>query len=106
MNNGHVAVRVIPLNGGYGAYSDRVVEKLVEHGIQADVDSRNITLSSRLKGAAQMGIPYIALFGSKEADNSELLIRKPGFETLGCLKLNNLVTYLSNERELYHIEPS
>jgi len=53
-----------------------------------------------------MGVPYIAVFGSREADNSELLIRKPGFETLGCLKLNDLVTFLSNERDLYQIEPS
>lgn len=94
-----MAVRVIPINGGYGTYSNRVVEKLAEHGIQADVDSRNSTLSSRLKDAAQMGVPYIALFGSKEVNNSELLIRKPGFETLGCLKLNDLVTFLSNEIE-------
>ena len=82
------------------------MEKLGEHGIQADIDSRNITLSSRLKDAAQMGVPYIAVFGSKEADNSELLIRKPSFETLGCLKLIDLVTFLSNERELYQREPS
>jgi len=101
-----MAVRVIPIIGGYGAYPDRVVEKLVEHGIHVDVDSRNITLSSRLKDAAQMGVPYIALFGSKEADNSELLIRKPGFETLGCLKLNDLVTFLNNEKEQYPIEPA
>jgi threonyl-tRNA synthetase len=100
-----VAVRVIPINSDHGGYSDRVVEKLVEHGIQADIDSRNITLSSRLKDATRIGVSYIALFGSNEADNSELLIRKPGFQTLGCLKLNDLVTFLNNEKENYQIEP-
>lgn len=85
------------MDNGQRGYSDKVVKKLDENGIIADIDSRNQPLSSRLKNAELIGIPYIAMFGSREADNSELLVRKPGYETLGSVDIDDLVTYLRND---------
>ena len=71
-------VRVIPVSETYLEFAEKVADEIERHGIRADVDDRDETVSSKIRDAEQEWIPYIVVVGEKEAAGAKLSVRVRG----------------------------
>ena len=75
-----IQVRVIPVkpHDEQLAFAEEVLNKLLEAGVRADIDDRDISLGRRIRDAAREWIPFIAVIGSREVETKtiNLTVRK------------------------------
>ena len=70
-------VRVLPVSEQWVESSEELVENLRAAGVRAEVDSRD-TLSSRIRNAEMLKIPYMAVVGEREAEAGTAAVRRRG----------------------------
>lgn len=70
-----VQARVIPLSKQLVKDGMVILDKLEEAGIRADLDDRDDTLQSRIRGAELSWVPYIVVFGERELKSDKLSVR-------------------------------
>lgn len=70
-----VQVRVIPITSEVQEYARRVMQEFSSQGIRVDLDDSSETLSKRIKGSYDDGVPYIVIVGKKEASESKVTLR-------------------------------
>lgn len=70
-----VQARVIPLSKQLVKDGMVIMDKLEEAGIRADLDDRDDTLQSRIRGAELSWVPYIVVFGERELKSDKLSVR-------------------------------
>ena len=70
-----VQVRVIPVKPEHRDYAEKVRSRLVNEGIRADVDARNISLGRRIRDAGREWVPYIVVVGDREALSGTVNVR-------------------------------
>ncbi|HZD12182.1 MAG TPA: His/Gly/Thr/Pro-type tRNA ligase C-terminal domain-containing protein, partial [Candidatus Binatus sp.] len=67
--------RVIPVGQQFMDEARRLVDKLQDSGVRADLDERDDTVQSRVREAELSWVPYILIFGGKEAKSEKLSVR-------------------------------
>ncbi len=70
-----VQVCVIPVKPEHRDYAEKVRSRLVNEGIRADVDARNISLGRRIRDAGREWVPYIVVVGDREALSGTVNVR-------------------------------
>lgn len=70
-------VRVLPVSEQWVESSEELVEQLRAAGVRAEVDSRD-TLSSRIRNAEMLKVPYMAVVGEREAEGGTAAVRRRG----------------------------
>jgi threonyl-tRNA synthetase len=70
-------VRVLPVSEQWVDSAADLVERLRAAGVRAEVDSRD-TLSSRIRQAEMLKIPYMAVVGEREAEAGTAAVRRRG----------------------------
>ncbi len=70
-----VQVRVVPLVQQFVEASEKVMEKLEAGGVRVDVDDREDTMQSRVREAELSWIPYILIYGAREAKSGKFSVR-------------------------------
>ncbi len=70
-------VRVLPVSEQWVESSEELVETLRAAGVRAELDSRD-TLSSRIRNAEMLKIPYMAVVGEREAEGGTAAVRRRG----------------------------
>jgi len=87
--NGNLPVWLSPIQARILSFTDRnqkkaekILEKLKQEGIRADVDFSSTTVSDKVRDAELMKIPYIVTIGDKEEENKTIAVRKRGEKKL------------------------
>jgi threonyl-tRNA synthetase len=70
-------VRVLPVSEQWTDSAEELVERLRAAGVRAEVDSRD-TLSSRIRQAEMLKVPYMAVVGEREAEAGTAAVRRRG----------------------------
>ena len=70
-------VRVLPISEHQEDSARELVEELRAAGVRATLDARD-TLSSRIRTAELLKIPYMAVVGEREADAGTVAVRRRG----------------------------
>jgi len=68
-------VRVLPITEGQVEHGARIVEQLRQHGVRAELDSRNEKLGYRVREGEQMKVPYLVVVGQREVEQSAVSLR-------------------------------
>jgi threonyl-tRNA synthetase len=68
-------VRLIPVSAEHLAYAQTIAEILTQEEIRADVDDRDMSVSSKIREAEIMWVPYIAVVGDKEIEDTTVSVR-------------------------------
>ncbi len=68
-------VRVIPVNNSFVGYCANLSEQYEEQDIRVDIDDRDLGLNKKIKNAEQEWIPYVAIIGQDEIQNSNISLR-------------------------------
>ncbi len=93
-------VRVLPISEKTNDYANKVYEALKAAGLRAEVDTSNDRVQGKIKAAAELRIPYLAIVGPRDAENGTISLRARGEEKdLGAIKLETFVAAVQREYE-------
>jgi threonyl-tRNA synthetase len=73
-----VQARVIPVAEAHRAGASAVAAELESRGVRVDLDEASETLAKRIRNAELEKIPYVVVFGEKEAGGGTLALRVRG----------------------------
>lgn len=91
-------VRVLPISDKSADYAHEVLGKLKALGIRATVDDGSERIQAKVKVAANMKVPYLAVVGPRDAENREVSIRAFGVDqNLGSMGLDEFLETVSTE---------
>ncbi len=85
-------VRVLPISEKTNEYAMKVHAALQAAGLRAEIDTSNDRVQGKIKAAAEMRVPYLAIVGPRDAENGTISLRARGEEKdLGAMKLEAFV---------------
>lgn len=70
-----VQARVIPVGQQFLEEAKKLVERVQNSGIRADLDDRDDTVQSRVREAELSWVPYVLIYGGREAKSDKLSVR-------------------------------
>jgi threonyl-tRNA synthetase len=70
-----VQAMVIPIAERHHEYAQKVLGRLSEAGLRAEVDDRNEKMGYKIRAAQTRKIPYMLVVGDKEAQSGEVAVR-------------------------------
>jgi threonyl-tRNA synthetase len=83
---------VIPISDEkHGEYAQRVLSRLQDAGIRAEVDSRKERMNAKVRDAQLRKIPYMLVVGDKEAAADAVALRLRSNENLGAIALDEFI---------------
>lgn len=86
-----VQIRLLPISEKFVAETQVLMSQLKAKNIRTETDTRNLTLSKKIKFALGEKIPYIAVVGEKEIRSQTLTIRKLNEKELNSVKIEDLI---------------
>jgi len=66
---------VIPISERHHEYARKVMDRLTEAGLRAEMDSRNEKMGFKIRAAQTQKIPYMLVIGDKEAESGAVSVR-------------------------------
>ncbi|MEE2682020.1 MAG: threonine--tRNA ligase [Planctomycetota bacterium] len=93
-------VRVLPISEKSEAYAQRLLEQLKDRGIRATLDNGADRIQAKIKVAADLKIPYLAVVGPRDEESGSVSVRAFGIEeNLGALGIEAFVDAVARESE-------
>ncbi len=93
-------VRVLPISEKSADYANDLLGMLKDRGIRATVDHGSDRIQAKVKVAADLKIPYLAVVGPRDAEQGSVSVRAFGREqNLGALPLDTFVDSVARESE-------
>lgn len=99
-----VQVRIIPVTSAYNEDAVKLAERIEEYGFRVEVDDRDGTVSWKIRDAETLWVPYIVVYGEREAKTGTLSVRIRGSGQVS-MTLDELIARLTNETKGYPKRP-
>ena len=90
-------VKVLTINDAHYEYAKSVVETLRLNGVRVELDSRNETISKKIKEATNEKIPYVLIVGDKEMADNTVSVRVRGKGDTGAVAVDEFVKNIVEE---------
>ena len=102
-----VQAQVIPIADRHNEYANKVLQRLKEAGIRAEIDTRSERMNAKIRDAQMQKIPYMLVVGDKEAAAEAAAVRLRSNENLGALPLADFIARVqelskTRSRELWN----
>ncbi len=88
---------VIPIADAHTAYARRVLDRLLEAGIRAEIDTSGDTLKYKIRNAQTSQIPYMLVVGGREEETGAVGVRHRRLADLGSMELDAFVQRITGE---------
>ncbi len=92
-------VRFIPTVGRYIEDTLALAVNMSKCCVRCDVDDREETVQKRVRDAEKEWVPYIVVYGEKEATSNTLLVRDRVGRTVKQMSVEELLTLIRNQTE-------
>ncbi|MBU4511477.1 threonine--tRNA ligase, partial [bacterium] len=86
-----VQVRLLPIADRHVEYGKNLLKELSKYNIRAELDEINDKIGAKIRKAEMEKIPYMLIFGDKEAEDGLASVRKRGKGDLGRIKLTKFI---------------
>ena len=90
---------VLPISEKFNDYAHEVAKRLNMMDVRTLVDDRNEKIGKKIRDNELKRIPYLLIVGEKEAQNSEISVRKQGEGDKGSMKITTFAQNLTEEVE-------
>ena len=90
---------VLPISEKFNDYAHEVAKRLNMMDVRTLVDDRNEKIGKKIRDNELKRIPYLLIVGEKEAQNSEISVRKQGEGDKGSMKITTFAENLAEEVE-------
>ncbi len=98
-------VRVLPVSDDFNEYGEKVVSRLKQKKVRAELDSRSEKVGAKIRAAEVMKIPYMYVVGAREAEAETVAVRKHGQGDQGTMTLDQAVAALEAEIQSKGLAP-
>ena len=92
-----VQVRVVPVSSKHNNYAMKIYNKLKDSGIRAELETKNETVSKKIRFAEKEKIPYVIILGDEEIQSGKLSVRKR--KKKGYLKNIDMSDFINSIKE-------
>lgn len=92
-----VQVKILPITDSINEYARKVVDRLKQRNIRAELDDRSEKVSAKIRDAELLKVPYMFIVGAREQQASAVSIRKHGVGDTGTKSLDEAVDMLVQE---------
>ena len=92
-----VQMIIIPISDKFNEYAKSVYDKLKEHNIRVQMDTRSEKMGAKIRIAEINKIPIMIILGEQEEKNSTISIRRKFSGDLGSTTLNDFIKSVLNE---------
>ena len=92
-------VAILPISEMFNDYANEVKRQLEAEDLSVLVDDRNEKIGRKIRDTELKRIPYMLIVGEKEAENSEVSVRKQGEGDKGSMKITTFAALLKGEIE-------
>ena len=89
--------QVISINDNCKPFAEKVNEILEQNGVRSSLDSRNESLSYKIRQAVAQKVPYIIIIGEKEAQSGTISVRVRGTNQTTEYQVNEVVEKIVDE---------
>lgn len=96
-------VVVTTITNDFDDYASKVFDKLMQHGIRAEVDLSNEKVNYKIRQHSNLKVPIIAVIGQKEMDDGTLALRFHGSNDKKMMLIDDLIEYIKQENRRYLI---
>ena len=93
-----VQARVLPIADRHADYAERVAGSLRHAGVRADVDRRSESVGRKIRDAELAKIPYMAVVGDNEQQQSAASLRRHREGDLGLMPLEEVADRIADDR--------
>ena len=90
-------VKVLTISENHNEYATKVFETLQSNNIRVELDTRNETISKKVKEATKDRTPYVLIVGDKEAQNGTVSVRERGKGDTGEVNLQDFINKVLQE---------
>ena len=87
-----VQVKVLTVTDAAKTYGREVLDKLLAHGIRAELDDRGDKIGAKIRESELARVPVQLVIGEKERDSGEVAVRRRLMGDLGSRKVDELVS--------------
>jgi len=92
-----VQVKILPIADRHNEYVFELKKQFIEAGIRADVDTRSLTTSNKVRQAQEEQVNYILVVGDQEIKNKTANVRTRNNEVLGEKSVVELIADLKSQ---------
>ncbi len=86
-----VQMGLVPIAERHAAYGEKVAEQLRAAGFRVELDARNEKMNAKVRDLTMQKIPYVLVFGDKEAEAESVSVRVRGQGDQGAMPLAEFV---------------
>jgi threonyl-tRNA synthetase len=92
-----VQVKLLPIIEKHFDYAQKVMQKLQENEIRAEIDLRNEKIGYKIRQAQLEKVPYMLIIGDKEMENGQVAVRARKDGDLGAMGVDDYVSKILEE---------
>ncbi len=96
-----IQVRVVPVSREFLDYANDVLKRLVDAGIRADLDDRDLSLARKIREAGIEWIPYCAVVGERERSTGTVNVRIREDNSQKVMRVEELIEEVRRETSSY-----
>ncbi len=101
-----VQVKIIPVSDGFMGYAEELNDKLKDHGIRTELDTKSESVSKKIRNAQLEKVNYMLVIGDKEKESGNLSIRTRNNKIISDIPLNDFIQTIKKENDTKSLEPS
>ena len=92
-----VQVKVLPISEKHMDYGEKVLKKLQDAGIRAELDTRAEKIGYKIREAQMKKIPYMLVVGAKEEEEEKVAVRSRSLGDEGQKGLEEFISQIQDE---------
>ena len=92
-----VQATVLPISDKHADYAQGIMDKLLQEGIRADVDTSNEKMGYKVRKATLLKTPYMCIIGDNEMTHNTVNIRKKDGTSIGEMPVDQFTALLRDE---------
>jgi len=90
-------VQIIPISDDFNDYAFQCANKLKEHDIRVEVDTRSEQVGGKIRDAETSKIPYMLIVGEKETNDGTVSVRRHKEGDIGTFDFSEFISNLTTE---------
>ncbi|MBX4205815.1 threonine--tRNA ligase [Candidatus Microgenomates bacterium] len=97
-------VKVLPVSDKTMDYAQKVVQKLKDSNLRAELDDRAETLGAKIRDAQTEKVPYMIIVGEKEKESNKVAVRLRSGEDLGVIDISDIIGRIDDKLKAKSLE--
>ncbi len=86
-----VQVGLVPIAERHNAYGEKLLAQLKGAGLRVDLDGRNEKMNAKIRDFTMQKVPYVLVFGDKEAEAGTVSVRVRGKGDQGSVPVDEFI---------------